>query len=112
MFAPSVSQVMEEFHNSNQMLAAFVVSIYVLGLAFGPLVLAPLSEVYGRWIIYFVCNTMYLVFTLACAVSTDLNMMIGFRFLAGIVGSAPLAIGGGTVAVCIRLFLPGYFHQC
>ncbi|KAJ9271554.1 hypothetical protein DTO212C5_2346 [Paecilomyces variotii] len=98
MFAPSVSQVMEEFHNSNQMLAAFVVSIYVLGLAFGPLVLAPLSEVYGRWIIYFVCNTMYLVFTLACAVSTDLNMMIGFRFLAGIVGSAPLAIGGGTVA--------------
>lgn len=104
MFAPGVSQMTEEFHNSNELLATLVVSIYVLGLAFGPLVLAPLSEVYGRWIIYSVCNVLYLVFTIACAVSTGMNMMIGFRFLAGVAGSAPLAIGGGTIAVWISSF--------
>jgi len=31
MFAPSVPEVMEEFHSDNNMLATFVVSIYVLG---------------------------------------------------------------------------------
>ncbi|KAL1968345.1 hypothetical protein VTN77DRAFT_1874 [Rasamsonia byssochlamydoides] len=98
MFAPGVNQVMEEFNNSNDLLASLVVSIYVLGLAFGPLVLAPASEVYGRWICYTVCNILYVVFTVACAVSTDLSMLIVFRFLAGCMGSCPLAVGGGTIA--------------
>lgn len=98
MFAPGVSQVMDEFNNTNELLAALVVSIYVLGLAFGPLVLAPLSEVYGRLIIYSTCNILYVIFTVACAVSTNMDMLIVFRFLAGCMGSAPLAIGGGTIA--------------
>lgn len=96
MFAPGVSQLMDEFNNTNELLAGFVVSIYVLGLAFGPLVLAPLSEVYGRLIVYSTCNILYVIFTLACAVSTNISMLIVFRFLAGC--SAPLSIGGGTVA--------------
>ena len=44
MFAPGVPQMMEEFHSTNLELASFVVSIYVLGYAFGPLVVAPISE--------------------------------------------------------------------
>ena len=39
MFAPAVPQLMAEFHSSNTELAAFVVSIYVLGFAIGPLVI-------------------------------------------------------------------------
>jgi multidrug resistance protein len=98
MFAPGVSQVMDEFNNHNELLESLVVSIYVLGLAFGPLVVAPASEVYGRWICYTICNILYVVFTVACAVSTDLTMLIVFRFLAGCMGSCPLAVGGGTIA--------------
>lgn len=89
---------MDEFHNSNELLAALVVSIYVLGFALGPLILAPLSEVYGRWIVYFVCNVLWVVFTLCCAVSTNIAMAIVFRFLAGCFGSSPLALGGGSIA--------------
>ncbi|TVY78408.1 Efflux pump [Lachnellula suecica] len=48
MFAPGVPEVMEEFGISSQIFATFVVSIFVLGFAFGPLIVAPLSEVYGR----------------------------------------------------------------
>jgi multidrug resistance protein len=98
MFAPGVSQVMEEFNNNNDLLAALVVSIYVLGLGAGPLVIAPLSEVYGRLICYTICNILYVIFTVACAVSTNLPMLIVFRLLAGCVGASPLAIGGGTIA--------------
>lgn len=98
MFAPGVRQVAAEFGTTNELLQTLVVSIYVLGLALGPLVLAPLSEVYGRWICYAFCNVLYTIFTVACAVSTNMSMLIVFRFMAGCMGSAPLAIGGGTIA--------------
>lgn len=103
MFAPGASQVASEFGESNEILVALVVSVYVIGLAVGPLVQAPLSEVYGRWIVYITCNVLYIVFTIACAVSTNMSMLIVFRFFAGVMGSAPVTIGGGTVA---DLFLP------
>jgi MFS family permease len=48
MFAPGVPNLMAEFHSTNIELGSFVVSIYVLGFAFGPMALAPLSELYGR----------------------------------------------------------------
>jgi hypothetical protein len=37
MFAPSVPEVMEEFGSADDMLRGFVVSVYVLGFALGPL---------------------------------------------------------------------------
>ena len=47
-FAPGVPQVMRAFHEDSLILSAFVVSVYLLGFAIGPLVIAPLSELYGR----------------------------------------------------------------
>ena len=98
MFAPGVPQVMTEFNSSNLVLASFVVSVYVLGYAFGPLVIAPLSELHGRLPVYHGCNILFVIFTIACAVASNLNMLIGFRFLEGLFGSCPLTIGGGTIA--------------
>jgi multidrug resistance protein len=98
MVAPAVSQVVTEFDIDNDFLASLVVSAYVLGLAFGPLLLAPFSEVYGRWICYTISNIFYVVFTIASAVSSNFSMLIVFRFLAGAMGAAPLTIGGGTIA--------------
>ncbi|KAF6839217.1 polyamine transporter 3 [Colletotrichum plurivorum] len=43
MFAPGVANILVEFNNSSSLVATFVVSIYFLGFAFGPLVVAPLS---------------------------------------------------------------------
>lgn len=63
----------------------------------GPIALAPLSEMYGRVIIYHVGNILFIIFTVACALSTNMGMLIAFRFLAGLVGAGPIAIGGGTI---------------
>lgn len=98
MFTPGVPEVLEDFHSNNQQLGSFVVSVYVLGYAFGPLIIAPLSEIYGRLVIYHVCNVLFVILTVACAVSSNLNMLIAFRFLEGTFGSCPLTIGGGTIA--------------
>ena len=102
MLAPAVPKVMTEFRSTNEELASFVVSVYVLGYAFGPLIIAPLSELYGRVPVYHVCNVLFIVFSIACAVSTNLNMLIGWRFLQGTFGSCPLTIGGGTISDMIR----------
>lgn len=83
---------------SSESLATFVVSVYILGFALGPLLLAPLSEMYGRVHIYNVCNVLFTIFTVACALSTNMNMLIGFRFMAGACGIAPITNGGGTIA--------------
>ena len=98
MFAPGVPDVMREFHSDSNLIATFVVSIYVLGFAFGPLVCAPLSELYGRLYVYHVCNVGFLAFTIACAVAPSMGSLIAFRFFAGVIGVAPVTIGGGTIA--------------
>jgi MFS family permease len=98
MFAPSVPQVMTAFHSSNEQLATFVVSVYILGFAFGPLVIAPLSEVYGRLPVYHFSNLCFIVCTILCGESRSLSMLIVFRFLAGCFGATPMTLGGGTIA--------------
>ncbi|KAH0441987.1 MFS multidrug transporter [Colletotrichum camelliae] len=99
IFAPSTASAMKDFHQSeNPDLEAFSVSIFVLGYAFGPLVHAPMSEMYGRLIIYHVNSVLFIISNVACALSTNLPMLIIFRFVTGLVGSSPLALGPASVA--------------
>ncbi|KAF3491418.1 polyamine transporter 1 [Arthroderma uncinatum] len=102
MFAPGVGEVMKEFKNDSPELASFVVSVYLLGFSFGPLIIAPLSEMYGRVPLYTACNILFVLFNVACALANSLGALIVFRFLAGASGSAPLTIGAGTIADMIR----------
>lgn len=98
IFAPGVPLVLEEFHSTSPQIATFVVSVYLLGFAAGPILLAPLSEIYGRVPVYHVCNVGFVAFSVACALAPSLNSLIAFRFLAGLFGVAPVTNGGGTVA--------------
>lgn len=108
MLAPGVELLMKEFNTKSEDLETFVVSIFVLGFACGPLLLAPLSEMYGRVIIYNVTNVLFLVFTLLCGVSQNLSMLLGFRFLSGFVGVATITIGKrpmyGETGSCLLTF--------
>ncbi|RMJ13497.1 hypothetical protein CDV36_006839 [Fusarium kuroshium] len=98
MFAPAVPDVMKEFSSSNDVLASFVVTIFVLGLAVGPVAFAPLSELYGRLVIQHVGNIGFLAFTISCALASSLPMLIGFRLLQGMFGSVPFTNGGAVIA--------------
>jgi multidrug resistance protein len=98
IFAPAVPGVMKDFKSNSDTMATFVVSVYLLGFALGPLFLAPLSEIYGRYWVYTVNNLLFTLFAIACALSKNLNQLIAFRFLNGIAGVAPLTIGAGSIA--------------
>ncbi|KAJ8061987.1 hypothetical protein OCU04_009770 [Sclerotinia nivalis] len=97
MFAPGVPLVIEEFHSTKTILQTLVVSIFVLGFAMGALIAAPISELYGRKPIYLTTNFLFLMFTLGCGLSTDLTMLIVFRFFAGCAGGPPTALGGASI---------------
>ena len=98
MVAPGVQLIMRDFGSTSQTIGSFVVSIYVLGYAVGPLFLAPLSEVYGRMPVYHSCNIMFTIWTVACAVAPNMGSLLAFRLFAGIAGSCPITIGGGSIA--------------
>ncbi len=89
---------MQDFHSTSSTLASFITSSYLLGYAFGPLVIAPLSEIYGRLPVYHTCNMLFLIFNIACAVAPNLAALIVFRMFAGIAGSCPVTIGAGSIA--------------
>jgi hypothetical protein len=91
MFAPAAPEVMQEFRSTNVDLASFVVSVYILGYAFGPLFIAPMSELYGRLPVCHVNAALFLVFNVGCAKSAGLPMLVVFRFLAGVAGSCPIS---------------------
>lgn len=93
---------MTRFHSTNPLLASFVVSVWVLGYFFGPLVLAPLSEIYGRLPIYLVCGVLFVLANVATALAPSLGTLIFFRFLAGTFGASPIAIGAGTFGDLIK----------
>ncbi|KAG5927367.1 hypothetical protein E4U42_002310 [Claviceps africana] len=67
--APGVNRAMVEFHSSSSVLGSMIVCVYNVGLAAGPLILAPVSEMYGRLLPYHVTNILFTLFTQGCALA-------------------------------------------
>lgn len=97
MIVPASGQVAERFNIHSTVILAMTTSVFILGYAFGPLFIGPLSEVFGRSHVLQIANLWYLVWNTACGFARNKNMLITFRFLAGLGGSAPLSIGGGVI---------------
>lgn len=97
-FAPAAESLQNEFDITSSTISALTVSIYLLGLAFGPLVIAPLSEYYGRLPVYHSCLIVSISFLIGCSQATTTPMFLVFRLINGIGGSGPVTIGAGTIA--------------
>ena len=97
MIAPALSTISKDFGITSDAVANIALSIFVLAYAIGPLFLGPVSEVFGRVYVLQLSNLFYLVWNLACGFAQNTPQMIAFRFLSGIGGSAPLAVGGGVL---------------
>jgi multidrug resistance protein len=100
MFAPAISLVRADLAIPTADLATFTVSVYLLGYAVGPLLLAPFSELYGRVPVYHGTTILFIVGNLACAFSRSTAMLIVFRFWTGCFGAGPLTVGPASVGDC------------
>ncbi|KAJ5576469.1 hypothetical protein N7535_003395 [Penicillium sp. DV-2018c] len=98
MFSPAISYMAREFLVTDKTLLSFSVSIYLLGYTFGPLLLAPLSEVYGRRIVLSGANWFFVVWQIGCALAPNIETLVVCRLFAGIGGSGCLTLGAGVIA--------------
>ena len=99
--APALPILREEFSISSEFATQMVLSIFILSSAVGPLVISPLSEVYGRRPVLHLTMLFFFIFNLSCAFSKTTTQLLVFRFFAGIGGSAP-SIGPGILGDCWR----------
>ncbi|PGH02305.1 hypothetical protein GX51_04746 [Blastomyces parvus] len=102
MVAPALATIGKEFDITSSMEQVLVMSIFLLAYAVGPFVLGPLSEIFGRVAILQLANLFYLVFNTACGFAQTKQQILAFRFLSGLGGSAPQALGGGVISDCWR----------
>ncbi|KAJ3846003.1 major facilitator superfamily domain-containing protein [Lentinula lateritia] len=89
--------VSETFHVSREV-TILAISLFVEGLGLGPLLAGPLSEVYGRNIIYRVSFILLFAFSFGVAFAPNIVVYLVFRFITGFCGSTFLSVAGGSVS--------------
>lgn len=77
-------------------IALLPLSLYTFGFVLGPMVAAPMSEIYGRRIVYWVTLPLQILFIAISGSANSISVLVVMRLLAGIGGSGALAIGAGT----------------
>lgn len=82
MIAPSLPAIASDLAISAST-AQITMSVYFLGMAFAPFLIASASEVWGRKPVWIVCNAWYVVWNALCPVGRNTGLMIVGRFMAG-----------------------------
>ena len=79
-YASGLRQMMHEFHVTSDPVATLGITTYLFGLGVGSVVLAPLSELYGRRPVYLVSMFIFMLLVLPCALAKGLASILVWRF--------------------------------
>ncbi|KAK7999146.1 polyamine transporter [Apiospora marii] len=96
-FSPAAASFRADFGVS-ETVAVLGLSLYILGLAFGPMSLAPLSEFFGRSVIYKGSYAVFLALLAGSALSHNLAGFMALRFFSGFFAAVTIANFGGSIA--------------
>ncbi|KAI1828417.1 major facilitator superfamily transporter [Xylaria intraflava] len=97
-YSSAVGEIVDEFHIGSPELAISGISLFVLGFAVGPIFWAPLGEMYGRQITFFISYAALTALNGATCAAENIGTIAALRFLAGAFGSSPLTNSGGVIA--------------
>lgn len=78
-YTSSTPGLIAEF-GSTTTIVTLGMTTYLLGLAAGSLVVAPMSEIYGRRIVYLICLAVWAVLIIPCGLAQSLTTIIVTRF--------------------------------
>ncbi|KAJ5325833.1 hypothetical protein MYU51_001171 [Penicillium brevicompactum] len=98
--APELSAIRDDLQMGSSTEAVLLLSAFVLTYCLGPLLLGPLSEIYGRVAVLHFGNSFYLVFNLVCGFARNKGELLAFRLLAGFGGAGGLVVGAGIISDC------------
>ncbi|KAF4550319.1 Efflux pump FUB11-like protein [Elsinoe fawcettii] len=74
------------------------VTTYLLGLAVGSIILAPLSEMYGRRPVYIISMGCFIVLLLPCALAKNFAAILATRFFGAFAAAAMISNAPGSVS--------------
>ncbi|KAF3014716.1 hypothetical protein E8E14_007448 [Neopestalotiopsis sp. 37M] len=97
IYSGALSQIENDFDISRQLSVASI-SLFVLGFAVGPMSWAPMSELYGRQVIYAITFTLATIFGGASIASKDIATLLVLRFLTGVFGSSAIVNAAGVIS--------------
>ncbi|EFW98547.1 major facilitator superfamily transporter multidrug resistance [Grosmannia clavigera kw1407] len=103
-YSAGTRQVMADFHVGSEV-AILGTTLYLLGFGLGPLLWAPLSEVYGRRIAVLTPMFVAVCFSFGSATAKDFQTLMLTRFFCAFFASAPVTNTGGVLG---DLFSPAW----
>ncbi|GKT88468.1 fluconazole resistance protein 1 [Colletotrichum tofieldiae] len=96
-YSGGVAEVIRDFGVSTE-IGILGVSLFVVGFAVGPLMWAPLSELYGRQYLFIATYIALTAFNAGAAGAQNIETLIILRFFAGTFGASPMTNAGGVIA--------------
>ncbi|KAF2207338.1 hypothetical protein CERZMDRAFT_51371 [Cercospora zeae-maydis SCOH1-5] len=103
IIAPALPLIADDFGITSSAERNLVLSAFVLPYALGGILLAPMSENFGRRPILLISAFLFFAFTVGCGFAQSSAHLIVFRVFSGLGGCAPLAVG---VALISDLYAP------
>ncbi|KAL9588037.1 MAG: hypothetical protein Q9203_003156 [Teloschistes exilis] len=94
---PSLLDISHDLHTTPTV-ANLSVAFYMLAMAIFPLWWSSFSETSGRRTIYIVSFTLFLLWNVLAAVSTNIAMLVITRLLGGGAAASVQTVGAGTIA--------------
>lgn len=97
IFLPAMTDVAKDLDTTSDVVNVSF-GIYMLALGIFPLWWSSISEIYGRRTVYLVSFTMFVGFTIGCALCQNVAGLMVFRILSGGAAASVQAVGAGTIS--------------
>ncbi|KAL6412883.1 putative mfs multidrug transporter protein [Ilyonectria robusta] len=98
MLAPVERQITEDLDIAQPYQWLLVNSLILIGVGISPLLLAPLSEVYGRKPILLIGSANFTIWLAACGGAQTLGQLLTLRVFSGFGASVADALAGGVLS--------------
>lgn len=95
IYSMAVSGIQQDFGTSHTV-TVLGITLFLLGMGWGPVFLAPISEFHGRRVVYIFSLLFMLPFQILCGFSPNIEALLIGRFLAGFSGSAFMGVASGS----------------
>jgi DHA1 family bicyclomycin/chloramphenicol resistance-like MFS transporter len=97
LYAPSFPQMLDYFKTTDQMMQ-WTLSLNFLGFFFASLLCGPLADAYGRRPVIIGGSILFLIGSLICVASMNIETMLLGRFFQGLGVSAPVTVSMAVIA--------------
>lgn len=97
MYLPGFQRIAEDFYTDEKHVA-FTLTSYFVGIAVGQLIYGPIVDKYGRKKPLLFGLFIYIVASLGCAFSVNIEMMIGMRLLQALGGCVGMVASNAIIS--------------